>query len=60
MKLLAGFRGVSSIEVKDDKVMLSRNNDYVMLGNKFPRLTRKTPDARIKEIKKLLLALQAA
>jgi transcription-repair coupling factor (superfamily II helicase) len=59
LKLLAGLREVTSIEVKDDKVMLSRNNDYVMLGNKFPRLSRKTPDARLKEIKKLLLALQA-
>jgi transcription-repair coupling factor (superfamily II helicase) len=59
LKLLAGQRGVTSVEVKDDKVMLSRNGDYVMLGNKFPRLTRKTPDARLKEIKKLLLALQA-
>ena len=59
LKLLAGARGVTSVEVKDDKVMLSRNGDYVMLGNKFPRLTRKTPDARLKEIKKLLLALQA-
>ncbi len=27
------------------------------LGGKFPRLTKKTAEARVKEIKKLLLAL---
>jgi transcription-repair coupling factor (superfamily II helicase) len=57
LKLMAGQRGITSIEVKDDKIMLTRNNDYVMVGNKFPRLTRKAPDARLREIKKLLSAL---
>ena len=37
--------------------MLTRNNDFVMIGSKFPRLTRKLAAARLKEIKKLLLAL---
>jgi transcription-repair coupling factor (superfamily II helicase) len=57
LKLMAGQRGITSIEVKDDKIMLTRNNDYVMVGNKFPRLTRKASDARLKEIKRLLSAL---
>jgi len=37
--------------------MLTRNNDYVMIGSKFPRLSKKGGPARLKEIKKLLLAL---
>jgi transcription-repair coupling factor (superfamily II helicase) len=57
IKLLASSRGISVIEVKDDKLMLTRNNDFVMIGNKFPRLTKKEPAKRLQEIKKLLLAL---
>ena len=50
-------RGVTVIEVKEDKLMLTRNNDYLMVGSKFPRLTRKGAPARLKEIRRLLLAL---
>jgi hypothetical protein len=45
------------LEVKEDKLMLTRNNDFITLGGKFPRLTKKAAKARLKEIKKLLLAL---
>ena len=57
VKLLAGERGLTVIEVKDDKLMLTRNGDFVQLGGKFPRLTKKTPDAKLKEIRRLLLAI---
>jgi len=43
--------------VKKNKLMLTRNNDFITLGGKFPRLTKKAAKARLKEIKKLLLAL---
>jgi hypothetical protein len=45
------------VEVKEDKLMLTRNNDFIMIGSKFPRLIKKQAGARLKEIKKLLLAL---
>ena len=54
---LAGERGVTVIEVKEDKLMLTRHNDLVTLGGKFPRLTKKDAKGRLKEIKRLLLAL---
>jgi transcription-repair coupling factor (superfamily II helicase) len=57
LKLLGAERGVSAIEVRDDKLMLTRQGDYITLGGKFPRLTKKTAAARLKEIKRLLLAL---
>lgn len=57
LKVLAAERGIAAIEVKDDKLMLSRNADYIMVGTKFPRLTKKEPGARLREIKKLLMAL---
>jgi len=57
LKILAGERGIACIEVKDDKLMLTRSNDYIMIGGKFPRLVQTEAGARLKEIKKLLLAL---
>ncbi len=57
LRVLAADRGVRAIEVKDDKLMLTRNGDYVMVGSKFPRLTRREAPGRLKEIRKLLLAL---
>ncbi len=56
LKILAGARNVSVIEVKEDKLMLTRGGDFITLGGKFPRLTKKDAKARLKEIKKLLLA----
>ncbi|MBI4323650.1 MAG: transcription-repair coupling factor [Chloroflexi bacterium] len=57
LKVLAGDRGVAAIETRDDKLMLTRNNDYLMPGGKFPRLSKKEPQARLNEIRRLLLAL---
>ncbi|HEV2330909.1 MAG TPA: transcription-repair coupling factor [Verrucomicrobiae bacterium] len=57
LKILASDKSVTAIEVSNDKLMLTRNNDYITLGGKFPRLTKKNSKARLKEIKKLLLAL---
>jgi len=57
IRILASEKGITVIEVKEDKLMLTRNNDFIMLGGKFPRLTKKEARARLKEIKRLLLAL---
>jgi transcription-repair coupling factor (superfamily II helicase) len=57
LKILASERGVTIIEVKDDRLMLTRQNDYITVGGKFPRLTKKDAKPRLKEIKRLLLAL---
>ncbi len=57
LKILAGEKSVTDIEVREDKLMLTRQGDFITLGGKFPRLTKKQAGARLKEIKKLLLAL---
>lgn len=57
LKLLAMERKISSIEAKDGKLMITRNNDFIMLGGKFPRLMKKAALAKVNEIKKLLLAI---
>ena len=57
LKMLASQCGVTLMETKGDKLMLTRNNDFLMFGGKFPRLTKKEASARLNEIKKLLMAL---
>jgi transcription-repair coupling factor (superfamily II helicase) len=57
LKILASEKAVTIIEVKDDKLMLTRQGDFITLGGKFPRLTKKDAKARLKEIKKLLLEI---
>ena len=57
LKILASEKAVTIIEVKDGKLMLTRHGDFITLGGKFPRLTKKQTGARLKEIKKLLLAI---
>ncbi len=57
LKILAGEKSVTVIEVKEGKLMLTRHGDFITLGGKFPRLMKKDAKARVKEIKKLLLAL---
>src|SRR5947209_1771093 len=37
LKILASERAITVMEVKEDKLMLTRNHDYVMLGGTFPR-----------------------
>ena len=57
MKALAGARGITVVETKDDRLMLTRHGDLFTPGGKFPRLTKQEPAARLDEIKRLLLAL---
>jgi transcription-repair coupling factor (superfamily II helicase) len=57
LKNLAGELGIHSIEVNEDKLILTRQGDFITLGGKFPRLTKKGAPARLKEIKRFLLAL---
>jgi transcription-repair coupling factor (superfamily II helicase) len=57
LKILASEKSVSAIEVDEDKLKLTRAGDFITLGGKFPRLTKKEAKARLKEIKRLLLAI---
>lgn len=57
LKILAGEKQVTAIAVQEDKLMLTRHHDFITLGGRFPRLTKPDAKARLKEIKKLLLAL---
>ncbi len=57
LKWMASDRQISSIEVRRGKVMLTRKGDLVMVGDRFPRLSKKRPEARLREIKRLFLSI---
>ena len=57
LKILASEKAVTAIEVEEDKLKITRHNNYITLGGKFPRLTKKDAKAKLKEIKRLLLAI---
>jgi transcription-repair coupling factor (superfamily II helicase) len=57
LKHLAAARNVTDLEVREDRLMLTRQGDFITLGGRFPRLAKKEAGARVREIKKLLLAI---
>jgi transcription-repair coupling factor (superfamily II helicase) len=50
IKLSAAARKFTSVEVKDEKIMLQRGGDYVLLGAKFPRLSARDPAEKLREL----------
>jgi transcription-repair coupling factor (superfamily II helicase) len=57
LKIMAAERGIAVVEIRDDRVMLTRRGDYIMSGGKFPRLTESDPDKRLEEIRRVLLTV---
>jgi transcription-repair coupling factor (superfamily II helicase) len=54
IRLAAAHAGISMVEIKEDKLMLTRNGRYVMLGGKFPRLTGMDATLLLRESLQLL------
>ena len=54
LKLLAAARRVQQIEVRGEKVMVTRGGDYVIVGGKFPRLTSREAPSKMRELSDLI------
>jgi transcription-repair coupling factor (superfamily II helicase) len=54
LRVLAAERGIVGIESRGDKLMLTRAGDFIQVGGRFPRLTKKEPRARLNEVKRLI------
>ena len=54
LKLLAATRRVQQVEVRREKVMLTRGGDFVIVGGKFPRLTSRDGASKMRELSDLL------
>ena len=57
LRISSGTRKITAVEVKDDKLMLTRGGDYILIGGKFPRLTAKGGSARLCETLKMIRSL---
>lgn len=57
IKLIASARQVTNLETKGDRLMITRNGDFIQFGGKFPRLNKKNAQPKLKEIKRLLMLL---
>lgn len=54
IKLEASRRRITVVEVRDDKLMLTRGGNFILVGGRFPRLTAPDPDSRVREVLSLL------
>ncbi len=57
LRLAASHSGITDIEIKDRKLMLSRNGKFVMIRGKFPRLTEKAGYRQLAETMTMLRSL---
>lgn len=57
LRLLAAERQITSIEVIEGKVKMSRNGELITIGGQFPRLAKRDAHGRLGEIRRLLGSL---
>jgi transcription-repair coupling factor (superfamily II helicase) len=57
IKLSAARAGISRVEVREGKLMLSRRGDFILVGGKFPRLRFGRIDLNLPEILQLIKQL---
>ena len=58
IRCLAGQRGILKVETEGDRLKClrasARRDDYIRVGNRFPRLVRTNPILRLKEVRTFL------
>jgi transcription-repair coupling factor (superfamily II helicase) len=57
IKLAAAESGVSRVEVRERKVMLTRHGDFILVAGKFPRLVGSKIDQHLPEVVELIKKL---
>ena len=57
IKILASQRHISMVEISGQKLMLMRNNDYILIQRRFPRLQKKHPADKLAETWNLLSSM---
>lgn len=54
IRLEASRRKIPKVEVREEKLMLTRGGSFILVGGRFPRLTCSEPDSRLREVLSLL------
>lgn len=57
LRIAASGKGIQKIEVRDNKVMLTRDNTYLKDSTKFPRISGTSPDKSLNEIFDIIQAI---
>jgi transcription-repair coupling factor (superfamily II helicase) len=57
LRVTAAARGVDALDVAGDRVRITRRGDLITLGGRLPRLSKKDPDARLAELRKMIGSL---
>ena len=57
LKIRAAQKGVSAVEIADNKLMLTRNGKFIQINGKFPRLEGKSGSKRLRKALDLVEAL---
>ncbi|MBP8261710.1 MAG: transcription-repair coupling factor, partial [Verrucomicrobia bacterium] len=58
LKILCGRKGVGELGVQEDRVMIWREGELLKPGGQLPRLERKSPRARLRELQALVSSLR--
>jgi transcription-repair coupling factor (superfamily II helicase) len=53
IKLAAAKAGVTRVEVREEKLMLTRRGDFILVGGKFPRISTDRIEGRLSEVLEL-------
>lgn len=54
IRITASKANISVVEISGQRLMLTRNGDFILLSNKFPRLVEHTPSRKLQEILHML------
>ena len=55
----AAAKGITKVETRGERLMLTRRGDYLLIGHRFPRLTASKPASKLSEVLRFLEALKA-
>lgn len=50
IQLVAGSKHIGKVESRDERLMLTRRGDFVLMGGRFPRLTASDPTSKFREV----------
>ena len=54
----ASGKGITKVETRGERLMMTRRGDFLLMGHKFPRLTASKPASKLSEILRMLEALK--
>jgi transcription-repair coupling factor (superfamily II helicase) len=54
----AASKGITKVETRGERLMLTRRGDFLLMGHRFPRLTATKPASKLSEILRFLEALK--